>query len=329
MSFWSGLWNGIKTIGNGLLGGLPGLAINLGGSLISSLFGSKQASKQQQINYEQALKLADYQAQIQREQFDYTNEYNAPAAQMQRLADAGLNTNLALGNIATASMPQVSQPHMQQMNPAALMNFQVDLMRQVNENKKVEEEIKSMKLDNEYKEKTMYHRVEYQQSLAGRMYELYEMSKDDAVLKQFEVALQQDIRNCQQLLLHGEDADLVFNHHGGWNFGNDMNEYVKDLMSSELFNSIRDTMRQKSLSANEMSQRINVMAKQIEKYTEDVRYMKAHAAVEEFYASLAAQGINPHDPLWARVLGSILEKAGVNIIDKGASAVNWLKDWFE
>ena len=68
---------------SGIAGGLPGMLLSTGSSLLSNL-GAKKRQKtadQQNIDF-----------------WKMQNQYNTPAAQMQRLKDAGLNPNLIYGS---------------------------------------------------------------------------------------------------------------------------------------------------------------------------------------------------------------------------------------
>lgn len=64
------------------------------GSLIDNIFAGSRIKKQLKANKE----LAQYQFDLNRQQWEAENEYNSPKAQMQRLKEAGLNPNLVYGN---------------------------------------------------------------------------------------------------------------------------------------------------------------------------------------------------------------------------------------
>lgn len=85
----------------------------VGGAL--GLVGQSSANssniKQQKLANEGNLELAKYQYDTNLEQWHRENEYNTPAAQLQRYIDAGLNPNLIYGNSNTSvSSPQYSAP---------------------------------------------------------------------------------------------------------------------------------------------------------------------------------------------------------------------------
>lgn len=84
----------------------------------SSIIGATSAYDTQKSANKANQKLAEYSYQKELEQWNRSNEYNTPAAQMQRLAAAGLNPNLAYGNgevanTATSSSPQYRAPQVQ------------------------------------------------------------------------------------------------------------------------------------------------------------------------------------------------------------------------
>lgn len=321
MSFWS-------TLASGLTAGLPGLAFNLVGSLLGGAFGESQSKKQEERNFQYAQQLTKYQYDLQKQQFDYTNMYNRPDKVMNRLRSAGLNPNLAIGSPQTASMPSVSAPHMTQTNPGQLLSYQVDMMKQIKEGLLLSEQARSLKLDNDYKENSLLDRIDYQRALTIRMEQFADMSKDDALIKKFELTMKNDLHNINQLLLHGSDGQFSFGGTNvgftGWDGQPSPDDYLADLEESTLLNSIRDTMRIKSLSANEMAQKVKNLEKQFEILVQDLRFKTAHAAVEEFYQRLADNGMNPRDPLWARVIVEALDKFGFNLGD----AVESVKGFF-
>lgn len=68
---------------SGIAGGLPGFLLSTGSSLLSNIGAKKRQQRADQTNI-------DF--------WKMQNQYNTPAAQMQRLKDAGLNPNLIYGS---------------------------------------------------------------------------------------------------------------------------------------------------------------------------------------------------------------------------------------
>lgn len=95
-----------------------------------------------------------------REMWNATNAYNTPSSQVQRLRDAGLNPNLAYGQVADSKASMVSGPAPQRYErPAAPRLFdyqQVVNMQEQNkllraQQQEVEQRALSSALDNQYK----------------------------------------------------------------------------------------------------------------------------------------------------------------------------------
>lgn len=99
----------IKNVGNALGAGIPGALLNVGQSVVNSILGQNQ-SKQ---NFNNNMKLAEYQFDRNLDMWHLQNEYNTPSNQLQRLKDAGLNPYLAYGQISSgnaSSSPTYTSP---------------------------------------------------------------------------------------------------------------------------------------------------------------------------------------------------------------------------
>lgn len=109
-------------------GGIAGAA----SSIIGGIGGAIQARKNRKLAREMQQKQFDWQREENERAFqrnlqmwNQQNAYNSPAAQMQRLEDAGLNPNLAYGNLASGqagSPPQLEAANVPQMSDAAYSN---------------------------------------------------------------------------------------------------------------------------------------------------------------------------------------------------------------
>lgn len=82
-----------QMVGLGAAGAGIGMGINLVGDTVNGLINN--------AFYRRNLGL---QVQAQKDLIDYQNKYNAPSAQMQRLAEAGLNPHLVYGSAAPAGV---------------------------------------------------------------------------------------------------------------------------------------------------------------------------------------------------------------------------------
>lgn len=81
-------------IGSGLLSAIPVVGPTIS-NIASSLIGAGQQNKNVRDTNQANLELAKYQYSKDLEMWNRQNEYNSPAAQMQRFKDAGLNPLLA------------------------------------------------------------------------------------------------------------------------------------------------------------------------------------------------------------------------------------------
>ena len=90
-----------------LIGGLLAAA----SAIASGIAQKRQQRRQNDFN----MKMADYQNTLNIEQWQRENEYNTPAAQMQRLKDAGVNPRIwwSNGSNVSASSPTLSAPEQQ------------------------------------------------------------------------------------------------------------------------------------------------------------------------------------------------------------------------
>lgn len=112
--------NGASNVSAGILSGVSGGdTSSLLSNIVQGAIGIGTDYLQNQLNLDQKKDLAAYTAARQNElneaafqrnlqQWNLENEYNSPAAQMQRFADAGLNPNLIYGqNNYSASSPEL------------------------------------------------------------------------------------------------------------------------------------------------------------------------------------------------------------------------------
>lgn len=97
------------------LTGIASAGVSALGGLIGGLFGGNSAKNQQKLANEGNMQLAEYAYNRELEQWNRENEYNTPAAQLERLKAAGLNPNLLYGDTSAggvaANSPAYKTPH--------------------------------------------------------------------------------------------------------------------------------------------------------------------------------------------------------------------------
>lgn len=108
----------ISALGAGFIGaGLSTLG-SVGGSLISNAVNSKTSYNLQRREQEYNQRMAEWQNEVNVANWQMQNDYNTPAAQMQRFQEAGLNPNLIYGNGTASAGNATSAPEAAKVNPA-------------------------------------------------------------------------------------------------------------------------------------------------------------------------------------------------------------------
>lgn len=264
----SDMWPLIAAAGASIIGGLIGGAIN-----------ANQSKKAQQR-----------QARIQKEQFDYTNEYNLPIHQVQRLMDAGLNPNLLYGSSHptgnTAGMPSVGSAQPAKVDLQSAIKYSLDAMRLEKENRLVDQQIENMRqqnralsLDNAEKEAEQPYFEENARNKSSLLRVQRLIQENENVIKTNQAQrsnLQQDVYN--QLV----DEGLMFDI-----------ERDKFLMDQQTY---RIALQQEKY-----------VKKQIAKIDREMINLAKEGRILEYKARLADSGVNPDDPIWARAIGLFID----------------------
>jgi len=149
--------------------------------------------------------LAEYQWRRSQEAWNQQNEYNSPTAQLERLKEAGLNTNLLYGGSPSSvsgkatEMPKYNAPKLDyRTNLQGIGNAVTQFMGL----KMQKEQIKSVELDNQYKEQTLNWRTRgaletFRQAISKSKYKFSEaqMKEIDNIIK-----VQLWERNSEQMI---------------------------------------------------------------------------------------------------------------------------------
>lgn len=167
------------SFGEGLLSSLP-----IVGQGLSEYFASKTAKQNTDKTIAANKELAQYQYSKDLEMWNRGNAYNAPAAQMSRLKDAGLNPNLVYGSGVTgntsANLPKYQVPRVdynyRPVNLTGMLSFYQDTMlkqAQYDNLKAQRDAIESQSAvrwqENKFLSDTMGDRVFYEKGKATEM----------------------------------------------------------------------------------------------------------------------------------------------------------------
>lgn len=100
------------------MGPLIGAALISGGSgFLNNLFSARQSRRNTERTIQAQKELAEYSYAKDLEMWNRSNEYNTPAAQMDRLKAGGLNPNLVYGSGSVAGNTSSQIPKYQAYNP--------------------------------------------------------------------------------------------------------------------------------------------------------------------------------------------------------------------
>lgn len=227
--------------------------------------------------------------QIQQEwdMWNAENEYNSPAAQMQRYSDAGVNPYMSVGNVSSGNASSMSSPSAQpaavpQMQGATMMPADMSglsglrgIASRFVEMMQAKEDIKGKQLDNQGKE------IENNYKADMFMVNMYKAMQDAGLSRSKRIG--QDIVNqFQPEMLSAElnqrKTDIMFRNLEA------QGQLISNLSALEWYKvlpvQIQQTIQQKAVEINNL----RLMGKLSEAETR----VKVHEAVTEFYKSRMA-----------------------------------------
>lgn len=227
--------------------------------------------------------------QIQQEwdMWNAENEYNSPAAQMQRYADAGVNPYMSVGNVSSGNASSMSSPSAQpaavpQMQGATMMPADMSglsglrgIASRFVEMMQAKEDIKGKQLDNQGKE------IENNYKADMFMVNMYKAMQDAGLSRS--KRLGQDIDNLFQpemlsAELNQRKTDTMFRNLEA------QGQLISNLSALEWYKvlpvQIQQTIQQKAVEINNL--------RLMGKLTEAETRVKVNQAVTEFYKSRMA-----------------------------------------
>lgn len=263
-----------------ILNSAIGAAATLGGSLIN-------AGAQKRINRESQAwneKMFNLQDERDLRNWNMTNEYNSPQAQMKRLQEAGLNPNLVYGNgsaVSTASEPHASAPN--SWNPKAP---EINLGSPVAEFFNLE--MKTAQTDNLKAQNTvlleeaMLKKAQTRATLAN------------AGLSEFNLNFKSELKDTS--------ADALRENLRGAQIAN-TNRSVEGFYLSALRQSQLDNLDLDKMVKEAQIQNLNVSRDQM---LNTIKSIKADVKLKELEADLQKNGISKNDPIYFRIIARYL-----------------------
>lgn len=257
-----------------LIAGLASGLAQVGGSVATT----------QANNAQMAYNDLAYQRQRKDALADWTmqNEYNSPKAQMARYAEAGLNPNLIYGQMTQS--PSVRSSDYQSAHLAPVNHVQAlgEGMSKYFDTKLQQQQVDNLKKQNDVLTQEVLLKTA---DVLGKGYSNQKMANE--LQKQPELL---------QTTLDGLNANLrkTLIESG---IAQDVNKRQQELHPSTLSKSIQDVSNAKSLNALTQSQRQNVI--------QTTSNLKTEGVIKKLDAQIAAKGIRPGDPIYARAASYI------------------------
>lgn len=260
---------------------------------VASFAGNAQNSASQQRMNDQSMyfsrEMYERQKRDNIEFWNMQNAYNSPAAQMKRFQEANLNPHLIYGqgnsgNASPVTTPDVQSPQFRSPEwgnaisggGLTLMNAIYDL------------DIKAAQIDNLETQNT----VLLQEELYKRAQIKATMTAEERA--RFDLELESELRpislEARKTALHKTKTDIDLS----------INE---DTRRAALNASNVQEAAERIASMRE--QRANTRAER-ERIRETIQSLKRDNVLKDLDIELRKQGINPNDPMWARIVGRIL-----------------------
>lgn len=231
--------------------------------------------------------MLDKQIQQEWDMWNAENEYNSPAAQMQRYAAAGVNPYMSVGNVSSGNASSMSSPSAQpaavpQMQGATMMPADMSglsglrgIASRFVEMMQAKEDIKGKQLENQGKE------IENNYKADMFMVEMFKKMQDAGLSRS--KRLGQDIANLFQpemmsAELNQKRTDTMFRNLEA------QGQLIANLSAMQWYKvlpiQIQQTIQQKAVEINNL--------RLMGKLTEAETRVKVHEAVTEFYKSRMA-----------------------------------------
>jgi hypothetical protein len=275
----------------------------VGGTLLTSLgqgainYGT--AALTARMNYIYAKKLAEEEWSRNYQMWQEMNKYNAPAAQMSRLAEAGLNPHLVYGSggasVTAASPPAYRAGNVSfDMLPPNLLLYQT-LRSGYLQNKLVSEQIRQQKA------------VARQAEIAA---EIAEETKESAINRIVEDSKTSTYTRMQQ------ELEALIAH--------EISEkgYFDQLVKQRLNETELTKYQVESAKQNLRQQFLNIVKTEIE-----TELLKLNKSINEIDERIYREtGVRPGDSVYMRYLGRALSELGVNISDILKKVAKWFLD---
>lgn len=282
-----------------------------------------------------AEKMYNKQVEDNRKNWEMQNAYNHPRQQMIRLTESGLNPHLVYGTGAvgnSASVPAGSS--LPSYHSTMVPQFQAMQLGQLYlQNQALAKDIEGKELDNDNKRLAYLKESEnaqYYKEIADINFEILNSKRNvqfiDESIKQYEAYLN-NLRNDWTHYYNHDYPSFCYDDNGNLveERVNRFNDKVKKQLEGLIGQNFAAEMKLRPAELNNVIKKTDILVEELKLYPAKLRSMEANAAYDELKLSLAQNGININDPMWARILGRILNE----LFPEGAihEGVETLKSW--
>lgn len=271
--------------------------IAAGATLTSSATNAYAQGRMNKKTREWNEKMYNLQNKRDLDNWNLQNEYNSPQKQMERLTQAGLNPNLVYGNGATTTAGSVDSSNAPAWNPRAP---EIDLAPASRDGLAAyfDVQTKSAQLDNLKAQNTVLVQEAALKAAttagttASTAKSSFELGQAQRLADISAEAAAENLRSLQI----------------GNTFQLSENERRQATTASTLSEAAERILKSRSDRATSTEQRALIQSQ--------IKDLRESTELKQIDKSLREKGINPHDPMWIRILGQAMERL--------FKAENWL-----
>lgn len=244
------------------------------------------------------------------------NQYNSPAAQMQRFKDAGLNPNLIYGQGSAGLAPSVQAPSSHGVNfrspefGSGLQQSGLGLLNSI-----YDLDIKKAQIDNLRAQNAVIREdalLRRNQTDTGRFKLSFEQSLQDISAD----ARREELRKLQI----GNKVAIEQNARDAATNASSLKEAAERMLTMQ-YQRVNTEMERSRIKSDVI--RLRAESRRIE---ESIKGIQSDNTLKNLDIELRRQGINPHDPMWARVVSRLLAEyfAPDGAPNGGGSILDWI-----
>lgn len=275
---------------------MPGAIIGAASGFLGGIIDANETANQNEKSREHSYRMYEKQKADNIAFWNMQNEYNSPQAQMKRYQEAGLNPALMYGQGNSGNASPISTPDVQSAQfrtpeyGRAISNAGLTYMNAIYDLDIKQAQIDNLKAQNTViMEDALYRAAQRKATITGEERARFDLDFKTQFRDLSADALREEVRQKRTF------TDLAIN---------------RDAREAALNSSNLQEAAERMLSMREQRSVIPYQKGQITAETarirESIRQMEKDGLLKDMDIELRKQGINPQDPMWARIVGRIL-----------------------